>query len=102
MTYRAEYMRWHRGAGPRPEPPGPHVRPEPWMADGACRQPEHADVNWFPGKGETIVRQRIICATCPVKSMCLEYALEHGERYGVWGGESERSRRRMRAKKRAA
>ena len=36
-----------------------------------------------------------ICAQCPVKKVCGEYALDHDEEYGVWGGMSERERRRI-------
>ena len=38
---------------------------------------------------------KAICAECPVRRACLNYALEHRIMHGVWGGESERSRRRM-------
>ena len=36
-----------------------------------------------------------ICTTCEVRAECLEYALEHDERFGIWGGLSERERRRL-------
>ena len=52
---------------------------------------------WFPHKGGSTRQVKRICATCPVRADCLEYALEHGEHHGIWGGESERSRRRIRA-----
>ena len=38
---------------------------------------------------------RKVCSDCPVKSPCLEYALEHRIDHGVWGGTSERERRRI-------
>ncbi len=38
---------------------------------------------------------RKICAVCKVRIQCLEYALKHGEPYGIWGGLSERERRRL-------
>jgi WhiB family redox-sensing transcriptional regulator len=34
-------------------------------------------------------------APCPVRAECLAYALEHDERFGIWGGRSERERRRL-------
>jgi WhiB family transcriptional regulator, redox-sensing transcriptional regulator len=37
-----------------------------------------------------------ICETCPIKALCLEYALEANEEHGVWGGTSERERKRLR------
>jgi WhiB family redox-sensing transcriptional regulator len=40
-----------------------------------------------------------VCTTCDVRSECLEYALSNDERFGIWGGLSERERRRL--KKRA-
>jgi WhiB family redox-sensing transcriptional regulator len=41
-----------------------------------------------------IVAQRI-CVTCPVAKQCLEYALDNHVDHGVWGGKSERERRRL-------
>jgi hypothetical protein len=38
-----------------------------------------------------------ICALCPVRLACLDWAIEHNERNGIWGGVSARSRQRMRA-----
>ena len=38
-----------------------------------------------------------MCAGCPVRAQCLEHALAHDERFGVWGGTSERERRRLKA-----
>jgi WhiB family redox-sensing transcriptional regulator len=43
---------------------------------------------------------RRICATCPVKLPCLEYALASGIDHGVWGGASERERRRIARRRR--
>jgi WhiB family redox-sensing transcriptional regulator len=45
---------------------------------------------------------RRICATCPVKEQCLEHALAHRIDHGVWGGASERERRRILKRRRAA
>jgi WhiB family redox-sensing transcriptional regulator len=36
-----------------------------------------------------------VCRSCDVRAECLEYALEHDERFGIWGGMSERERRRL-------
>lgn len=52
---------------------------------------------WFFGDDEG----KKVCRGCPVKDQCLEYALEHGE-LGIWGGTSERERRRLRRLRRNA
>lgn len=64
-----------------------------WMADGKCREvpPE----TFFPSDGLGVIRAQKICATCEVSSECLEYALENHIDHGVWGGKSERERRRI-------
>ncbi len=64
-----------------------------WVADALCAQvdPEL----FFPGKGESPRDAKRICACCEVRAQCLEYALAHGQRYGVWGGVSERGRGRL-------
>lgn len=64
-----------------------------WMFRGVCR-----DVNlvgFFPADGLGVELAQRVCAECPVKSECLEYALLHRIEHGVWGGESERERRRI-------
>ena len=64
-----------------------------WMADGKCRElpPE----TFFPTDGVGVEIARRVCANCPVKEPCLEYALLHRIEHGAWGGHSERSRRRI-------
>ena len=64
-----------------------------WEADALCRQvdPEL----WFPGEGDNPRNAKRICARCPVRDACLEYALTHDERFGVWGGLSGRERRAL-------
>lgn len=49
--------------------------------------------SFFPDKGESSRPAKRVCAACEVRTECLQYALDHGERYGVWGGLSERERR---------
>jgi hypothetical protein len=51
---------------------------------------------FFPTRGEDARRAKKICAGCAVRDECLEFALVSGERFGVWGGKSERERRPMR------
>ena len=49
---------------------------------------------WFPEKGEPTRNPKRVCRACEVRAECLDYALEHGIRDGVWGGLSDRERRR--------
>lgn len=72
------------------------INREPWQAEALCRQVDIGDV-FFPEKGELNKSREAkqICAHCSVREPCLEYALAHQERHGVWGGYSERERRRM-------
>jgi len=69
-----------------------------WQNHAACNDPAVADV-FFPDKGGTTREAKRICAGCPVREPCLQYALDNDERYGVWGGLSERQRRRLRKRR---
>ena len=64
-----------------------------WMARGRCTQVPPS--TFFPSDGAGVEAARRICASCPVQGPCLEYALEHRIDHGVWGGCSERERRRI-------
>ena len=64
-----------------------------WMAEGNCRL--HPPATFFPSDGVGVDRARKICKGCPVGEMCLDYALENRIEHGVWGGCSERERRRI-------
>jgi WhiB family transcriptional regulator, redox-sensing transcriptional regulator len=64
-----------------------------WMARGNCR--DEVPARFFPSDGVGVDQARRICATCPVQEPCLEYALEQRIDHGVWGGASERERRRI-------
>ena len=50
---------------------------------------------FFPEKGGSTRQAKAVCLMCPVREVCLEYALDNEERHGIWGGVSERERRRM-------
>ena len=69
-----------------------------WMAKGNCRTV--APSAFFPSDGVGVEVARRICADCPVKEPCLEYALLHRIDHGVWGGASERERRRIARRRR--
>jgi WhiB family transcriptional regulator, redox-sensing transcriptional regulator len=67
---------------------------EPWQLDAACR--EHPGVDYFPERGASTKEARAVCAGCLVRAECLDYALRIGTKHGIWGGMSERERRRLR------
>src|ERR1700757_5300268 len=71
-----------------------------WMAEGKCR--ELAPSMFFPSDGVGVEVARRVCADCPVKGPCLEYALYNRIEHGVWGGASERERRRIARQRRLA
>jgi WhiB family redox-sensing transcriptional regulator len=54
---------------------------------------------FFPEKGESATPAKRVCRACPVQAQCLEFALGNDERTGVWGGLSERERRRLKARR---
>ena len=51
---------------------------------------------FFPERGASTKEAKAVCRGCEVRAECLEYALSHGEKFGIWGGLSERERRRVR------
>ena len=65
-----------------------------WQADALCAQTDPEA--FFPEKGGSTRDAKKICSGCEVKAECLEYALKNDERFGIWGGLSERERRRLR------
>lgn len=71
-----------------------HAERYAWRAYAACTA--HPEVDFFPERGHSTREAKAICATCPVKDACLEVALANGEKFGIWGGMSERERRRIR------
>lgn len=66
----------------------------PWVADALCAQVDVGDI-WYPDKGGSTREAKQICAHCFVQAECLDYALTTGERFGIWGGFSERERRKL-------
>ena len=56
---------------------------------------------FFPERGASTREAKAVCRGCEVRLECLEYALEHGEKFGIWGGLSERERRRVRRQRAA-
>ena len=68
-----------------------------WQERALCAQTDPEA--FFPEKGGSTREAKRVCVGCEVRSECLEYALENDERFGIWGGLSERERRKL--KKRA-
>lgn len=64
-----------------------------WQDCAICPQVD-PDI-WFPEKGGSTREAKKVCQGCEVRIQCLAYALEHDERFGIWGGLSERERRRL-------
>lgn len=64
-----------------------------WQEQALCAQTDPEA--FFPEKGGSTREAKRICRACGVRDECLEYALEHDERFGIWGGLSERERRRL-------
>lgn len=65
-----------------------------WQDFSNCRGAD-ADL-FFPERGASTRKAKAICAACEVKGDCLEFAIVQGEKFGIWGGMSERERRKVR------
>ena len=68
-----------------------------WQERSLCAQTDPEA--FFPEKGGSTREAKKVCVSCEVRAECLEYALANDERFGIWGGLSERERRKL--KKRA-
>lgn len=64
-----------------------------WQERALCAQTDPEA--FFPEKGGSTREAKRICLGCEVRDECLEYALANDERFGIWGGLSERERRRL-------
>ena len=64
-----------------------------WMLRAKCRGVKPSE--FFPSDGIGVELAQHICDGCPVRAECLEYALVNRIEHGVWGGASERERRRI-------
>ena len=78
--------------------PPPDHGDQQWMLSARCRS--LAASEFFPSDGVGVDRARKICAQCEVQPECLEYALTYRIDHGVWGGASERERRRIMRRRR--
>ena len=81
------------------------VNDDLWQVKAACRGPQAAiffPPTHFERKDEKEVREaraKAICATCPVKKACLEYAIRIREPHGIWGGLNELERKQVLARR---
>ncbi|MBM3663257.1 MAG: WhiB family transcriptional regulator [Actinobacteria bacterium] len=81
----------------RPDPAEPAADPggsESWQLYANCLGVD-PDL-FFPERGASTREAKQVCQGCVVREECLEYALANGEKFGIWGGLSERERRRIR------
>ena len=71
-----------------------------WYASAACKgcDPEL----FFPRRGDDVSSRsaKRVCATCPVKIQCLDFAISNHEHFGIWGGVSDKGRRKLAAQRR--
>ncbi|MGY0019970.1 WhiB family transcriptional regulator [Streptomyces sp. cg35] len=65
-----------------------------WQDQALCAQ-TGGDF-FFPEPGSSVREAKLICRMCEIRPACLEYALSHDERFGVWGGLSEKERHQLR------
>jgi len=64
-----------------------------WQDRALCAQTDPEA--FFPEKGGSTREAKQVCLSCEVRAECLEYALSNDERFGIWGGLSERERRKL-------
>ena len=67
-----------------------------WQDRALCAQTDPEA--FFPEKGGSTREAKKVCRGCEVRAECLEFALAHDERFGIWGGMSERERRQLKRK----
>ena len=83
-----------------PLPPASAPGELDWQDQARCRETDPE--LFFPEKGQPSTAAKRVCMSCDVRTECLEYALRNGERYGVFGGKTERERRRIAKDRRKA
>lgn len=64
-----------------------------WQEEALCAQSDPEA--WYPEQGGSTLEAKRICQSCPVRTECLTAALANQERFGIWGGHSERERRKL-------
>ncbi|AVO21663.1 WhiB family transcription factor [Mycobacterium phage MooMoo] len=66
---------------------------EEWADRAVCQTTDPE--SFYPEKGSSTKDAKQVCAGCPVRVECLQWALDNNEEFGVWGGYSERERRKI-------
>jgi hypothetical protein len=79
---------------------GSLVNQEAWVEQAICSETDPE--MFFPNAGESNREAKRVCYGCPVRAECLRFALENGEAHGVWGGFSDRERKKMRPGRRTS
>lgn len=69
-------------------------RPDRWQDHGRCAETD--PFLFYPEPGMTAAPAKRVCMSCEVRRECLEYAVENGELWGVWGGTTENQRKAIR------
>lgn len=77
------------------------AREETWRQYASCAQVVNAEI-FHPPRGGSTMAAKSICAACDVRERCLRYALDNGERDGIWGGLSAEERKAIRKARAAA
>jgi WhiB family transcriptional regulator, redox-sensing transcriptional regulator len=73
-------------------------RGDDWWLSALCAETDPEA--FFPERGGSSRAAKAVCARCPVRAACLEFAIANDERFGVWGGTSEIERRQLRRRRR--
>ena len=74
----------------------PFARRRPaWWAEAACRG--RPDIDFFPEQGQSAAPAKAVCAECPSRAACLDFAVEEHLDFGVWGGQGVLERKKARA-----
>jgi WhiB family redox-sensing transcriptional regulator len=78
----------------------PGGRDDSWRDRAACIDTDQR--MFFPAQGDANTRARQMCAGCPVRVPCLDYAVDNHEEFGIWGGTTPRERQAIRRRRRGA
>jgi WhiB family transcriptional regulator, redox-sensing transcriptional regulator len=74
-----------------------HIPERTWQRQANCMGVD-PDL-FFPERGASTREAKEVCRGCVVREDCLEYALSNSEKFGIWGGLSERERRKIRRRR---